>query len=405
MTTITREQARRLQEAALFTAANRNRSFTNMLTEQAPKTAMKDKKGNKQSSPGAPIVQVTDLKKTKGDTVDMQIVHKLSKRPTMGDERIAGRGESLDFTEFSLRIDQGRHQVDAGGKMSQQRTTHNIKSSARTLLGTYYNDLKDQLATVHMAGARGDFMSDDIIVPLTSHDEFEGILVNDILPPTYDRHFFGGDATTFEALDQADVFSMGVVTDLSLFLDEMAHPLQPIKFADDKLAGDEPFFILNVTPRQWYDFEQTSSYKDWQQLMATAMKRKSDFSHQVFKGDCVMKGNILVRKYMGMPIRFHQDSTVDISKNNADADVMQVTAGTTIDRAMLIGAQAIADAWGSTSQGSQFSVHTEKTDSGNRDEVTIAWMNGIKKIRFKDKTGRLNDHGVIAVDTAVSLGQ
>lgn len=404
MTTITREQARRLQEAALFTAANRNRSFTNMLTEQAPKAAKGDMKGNKQTSPGAPIVQVTDLKKTKGDTVDMQIVHKLSKRPTMGDQRIAGRGESLDFTEFELRIDQGRHQVDAGGKMSQQRTAHNLMSTARTLLGTYYNDLKDQLATVHMAGARGDFISDDIIVPLAGHDEFGSMLVNDVLPPTHDRHFFGGDATTFESLDQADVFGMGVVTDLSLFLDEMAHPLQPIKFADDKLAGDEPFFILNVTPRQWYDFEQTSSYKDWQQLMAAAMKRKGDFNHPVFRGDCVMKGNILVRKYMGMPIRFNQGSTVDISQNNARATVTAVTANTTVDRAMLIGAQALADAWGSTDKGSQFSMHTEKTDSGNRDEITIGWMNGLKKIRFADKAGRVNDHGVIAVDTAVTTG-
>ncbi|MFL7024262.1 N4-gp56 family major capsid protein [Enterovibrio norvegicus] len=404
MTTITREQARRLQEAALFTAANRNRSFTNMLTEQAPKAAKGDMKGNKQTSPGAPIVQVTDLKKTKGDTVDMQIVHKLTKRPTMGDQRIAGRGESLDFTEFELSIDQGRHQVDAGGKMSKQRTAHNLMSTSRTLLGTYYNDLKDQLATIHMAGARGDFIADDTIVPLAAHAEYAGMLVNDVLPPTYDRHFFGGDATTFETLDQADVFSMSVVDSLSLFLDEMAHPIQPIRFNEDKLAGDEPFYILNVTPRQWNDFKQTSSYKDWQQLAATAMKRKGDFSHQVFRGECVMHENILVRKYMGMPIRFNTGSTVSISGNSNDAPVSQVTAGTTIDRAMLIGAQAIADAWGSTSKGSQFSVHTEKTDSGNRDEVTIAWMNGLKKIRFADKNGRMNDHGVVAVDTAISMG-
>ncbi|OEE65856.1 N4-gp56 family major capsid protein [Enterovibrio norvegicus FF-33] len=404
MTTITREQARRLQEAALFTAANRNRSFTNMLTEQAPKAAKGDMKGNKQTSSGAPIVQVTDLKKTKGDTVDMQIVHKLTKRPTMGDQRIAGRGESLDFTAFELSIDQGRHQVDAGGKMSKQRTAHNLMSTSRTLLGTYYNDLKDQLATVHMAGARGDFIADDTIVPLSAHEEYAGMLVNDVLPPTYDRHFFGGDATTFETLDQADVFSMSVVDSLSLFLDEMDHPIQPIRFNEDKLAGDEPFFILNITPRQWNDFKQTSSYKDWQQLAATAMKRKGDFSHQVFRGDCVMHENILVRKYLGMPIRFNTGSTVNVAGNDNEATVRQVTASTSIDRAMLIGAQALADAWGSTSKGSQFSVHTEKTDSGNRDEVTIAWMNGLKKIRFKDKNGRMNDHGVVAVDTAISMG-
>lgn len=404
MTTITKAQAKRLQEVALFTAANRNRSMTNMLTDAAPQKAQGDKKGNKQSSPGAPIVTVNDLTKTAGDTVDMQIVHKLSKRPTMGDKRIAGNGESLDFTSFELSIDQGRHQVDAGGKMSQQRTGHNLMSTARTLLGTYFNDVKDQLATVHMAGARGDYIQDDIIVPLKNHPVFGETLVNPVMPPTYDRHFFGGDATDFEQLDQADVFGMETVDNISLFIDEMAHPLQPIRFKDDKLAGDEPFFILNVTPRQWHDFKRTSSYKDWQQLMANAMKRRSSFDHQAFRGECVMHGNILVRQYKGMPIRFNPGSTVDVSKNDNKATVKQVEAGTTIDRAMLIGAQALADAWGKTKNGSQFSIHTEKTDAGNRDEVTIGWMNGLKKVRFADKSGRLNDHGVIALDTAVSTG-
>lgn len=51
----------------------------------------------------------------------MQIVHGLTKKPTMGDRRIAGRGESLEFADFSLKINQGRHQVDSGGKMTQQR--------------------------------------------------------------------------------------------------------------------------------------------------------------------------------------------------------------------------------------------------------------------------------------------
>lgn len=112
MTTITKEQARKIQQVALYTASLRHRSFVNMLTEASPKRAKGDKKKReRQTSPHAPIVRVTDLSKSAGDTVDMQIVHNLSKRPTMGDRKIAGRGESLDFTSFELSINQGRHQV------------------------------------------------------------------------------------------------------------------------------------------------------------------------------------------------------------------------------------------------------------------------------------------------------
>lgn len=403
MTTITKEQARKIQQVALYTASLRHRSFVNMLTEASPKRAKGDKKKReRQTSPHAPIVRVTDLSKSAGDTVDMQIVHNLSKRPTMGDRKIAGRGESLDFTSFELSINQGRHQVDAGGKMSQQRTVHDLRQTARTLLGPYFNNLQDQVATFQFAGARGDYLHDDVIVPLEGHDEFQEIMVNDLMPPTYDRHFFGGDATAFELLDQADQFSLGTVDNLCLYLEEMAHPLQPIRYHGDELSGDEPFYLLMVTPRQWHDWKQTTTYKDWQQLAANALNRARNFKHPVFSGECAMRGNILVRKYKGIPVRFNAGSRVKVSDNTDHASVSDKVAGTTIDRGMLIGGQAVATAWGKTQHGSQFSIHEEKVDAGNRTEITIGWMNGLKKIRFADKQGRVNDHGVIALDTAVS---
>ena len=169
MTQVTSAQANKILQAALFTEANRARSFANMMTEAAPKEAQPEGSKN-QTSHTAPIVKVTDLQKTAGDEVDMQIFHQLNGRPTMGDKKLSGRLENLSQASFSLKINQGRHGVDAGGKMSQQRTKHNLKKTARTLLsGGYYNKLNDQLTTVHLAGARGSMASTDIIVPLASH--------------------------------------------------------------------------------------------------------------------------------------------------------------------------------------------------------------------------------------------
>ncbi|HAK7696206.1 TPA: DUF4043 family protein [Salmonella enterica] len=42
---------------------------------------------------------------------------------------------------------------------------------------------------------------------------------------------------------------------------------------------------------------------------------------------------------------------------------------------------------------------TKQTSAG----APVVRINGLKKIRFEDKTGRMQDHGVIAVDTAVRL--
>ncbi len=402
MTTVASSAANKILQAALFTEANRAKSFANMFTDAAPKEAQPDNAAN-QTSHTAPIVKVTDLSKEAGDEVEMQIFHQLNGRPTMGDKKIAGRLENLSQASFSLKINQGRHGVDAGGKMSQQRTKHNLKKTARTLLGgSYYNKLNDQLTTVHLAGARGSMTSTDIIVPLASDSEFAEILVNDVLPPTYDRQFFGGDATSFAGLDSADLFALSCVDDLSLYLSEMAAPIAPVKFASDEAADEEPFYVLNVTPRQWNDWYTSSSAKDWQAMLANASNRGKGFSHPLFRGQCAMWRNILVRQYSGMPIRFYTGDTVTISQNVDAATTTQVTAGTNIDRAILLGGQALAMAYGAQNGGS-FNYHEEPADHGNSTEISVSWINGMKKIRFADRNGRINDLGCMVLDTAITL--
>lgn len=404
MTTITSAQANKLMQAALFTEANRAYSFVNVLTDtQAAPTQVETNGAMRKetSAPGAPVVRITDLNSNKGDEVDMQIVHDLHKRPTMGDKKIEGRGEDMSFGSFKLKINQGRHIVDAGGKMSQQRYKHDLKRTAKALLGPYFNRLQDQIATVHLAGARGDFYSpDDTIVPLASHGEFAEIMVNEVLPPSYSRHFFSGDATSVENIDSSDLFTLESIDDIALFLQEMSHPLQPIKMTGDVMMNDSPYYVLYVTPRQWNDFYTSTSGKDWQNIMTQAIQRSKGFDHPLFKGEMAMWRNILVRTYAGMPIRFNQGSTVTVS--NQDGSTRQVTAGTTIDRAILVGGQALASAYGNNGMGGFFGYHEELTDHDNSTEISIRWINGLKKIQFSQPNGTTVDHGVMVIDSAVS---
>lgn len=402
MTAVTSAQANKILQAALFTESNKVKSFANMLSDEAPKEARPDNAKN-QTSHTAPIVRVTDLSKEKGDEVDMQLFHQLTGRPTMGDTKLKGRLEDLSQASFSVKINQGRHGVDAGGKMSQQRTKHDLKKTARTLLGSaYYPQLTDQLTTVHLAGARGSANGEGIIVPLANDPEFSDILVNPVLPPTYDRHFFGGDATSLATIDSADKFSLTCVDNMSLILAELAHPISPIKFSGDEIADEEPWYLLNVTPRQWNDWYTSTAGKDWQTMTANAMNRSKGFNHQLFKGQCAMWRNILVRQYGGMPIRFYTGDSVTISNNDNAATTTTATAGTNIDRAILLGGQAMAMAYGAQNGGT-FNYHEEKEDHENTTEISISWVNGMKKIRFANRNGRVNDLGVMVLDTAITL--
>ncbi|EJC4648292.1 DUF4043 family protein, partial [Salmonella enterica] len=175
-----------------------------------------------------------------------------------------------------------------------------------------------------------------------------------------------------------------------------------VRLKGDELYGEDPYYVLYVTPRQWNDWYTSTSGKDWNQMMVRAVNRSKGFNHPLFKGECAMWRNILVRKYAGMPIRFYTGSKVQVSNNDLAATTQQIEVKTNIDRAMLLGAQALANAYGQRN-GGHFNLVQKKTDMDNRTEIAIDWINGLKKIRFEDKTGRMQDHGVIAVDTAVRL--
>src|SRR5574343_886262 len=288
--------------------------------------------------------------------------------------------------------------------MSQQRTKHDLRATARTLLSDgWYGRYLDQVGMVHLAGARGDYTASDIIVPLASDEEFAQLMINGVNAPSYGRHFFGGDATSFSSIDAADKFTLGCVDDMALSLAEMVNPLQPVRFQKDPTDG-EPLYLLMVTPRQWNDFYTSTSTDDWKLMVANSVERSKGWDHPLFRGEKAMWRNILIRPYRGMPIRFNQGSTVNVcAANSTDGAETQDTAGTMIDRAVLLGAQALANAFGSGVEGGQFFMSEEKTDHGNSTEIVIGWMGGLKKIRFTQKDGYVQDHGCMVLDTAVSL--
>lgn len=406
-TQITGAQAVKLFNGALFSESVRRPSMVNMLTGSKPTNAQNEKKMRGQTEPGAPIVRVTDLSSSAGDEVTVDILHQPNMLPVMGDRKLAGRMGSMSWGEDTIKIDQSRAGMDSGGRMSQQRTNHQLKMLAKQLLGSsWFHRLEDQRCLVAMAGARGN-LAGDWIVPVASHAEFAEIMVNPVTPPTWDRHFYGGDATGIDNIDSADIFSLGDVDNARLRLDEMEFPLQGISYEGDKTGSDDPFHLMMVTPRQMYDFTTSTSGKDLNTMKTEALARTKNFDHSVFRGDCFMWKNILVKKCT-RSIGFVAGTDVAVSTNTAVAQTTTLTTGVNVHRALLLGAQAMACAMGnvqdSESEGgkSYFKYHKEVTDHGNVSEHSLWFVNGNKKLRFKGTDGRVNDHGVMAIDTAVS---
>jgi N4-gp56 family major capsid protein len=412
--------ARKLFSVALFAQTQKQPGFTRTLTGPAPSTGDAINKLKAQTSKDMPVVRITDLSKTAGDKVSVDVFGTIGGKPIVGDADAEGTGVALTNASMDIRIDLLTKVVDAGGKMSQKRTVHDLRNIAMANLTSYFARLDDQTTLVHLAGARGTEMNEDWVVPLASDGDFGAIMVNDVVAPSYGNHFLidNGGASLAEpsvanigAIASTDVLTLESIDNMRTMLDEMAFPLQPVKIADDPAAADEPMWVLYVTPRQYSHLLKATS-NDIRSFQQNAWNRASYGSkHPLFKGEVGMWNGILVKK-LNRAIRFGTGSSMNhvVAANKATAAETTTALPATIDathaldRAILLGAQALGNCYGKN-KGSDY--HFDWLENpynfGRALEVGGDCMGGKAKLRFNLGGTHVKDHGVMCFDSVVSL--
>lgn len=388
--------ARKLFSVAVFAATQRKPSLMKNITGPAPKQSDAERKLKGQTSPDFPVVRITDLSKSAGETVSVDLFNIIKGKPVMGDQKLSGKMMPLTFSSMDIRIDQCRGGVDTGGRMAQQRTVHQLRQIAAANLAGWNARLEDQLCLVHLAGARGDDTGADWVVPLSTDPDFSDILVNSVQAPTYNRMMYANGKTALSSLTTSDTLQLGDVDRLRAILDELVFPMQPIRIPGDEATDENPLFLLLVSSRQWHYLQTNTTGTVWRTFLQNAHARSNGFNHPLFKGEPGLWNGILIKK-MSRAIRFNAGSSVQV--NNSSNVESAVTASVATDRALLLGAQALGNVYGRHAKSDYYySWHEEETDHGNTLEVSTAMMMGKAKIRF-DVDGDLTDHGVYAIDS------
>lgn len=422
--------ARKLFGVALFAITQRANGLMKNMTGAAPKQADSEKKLKGQSSPDMPVVRVTDLSKTQGDQVTMELFNVIGGKVLVGDVNAEGKGEKLSWSSLTSRIDLLTKVVDAGGKMSQQRTVHQLRGLAMANLVGYFPRLEDQQTLVHLAGCRGDQTGVDWVVPqqfvtgtTTAADaDYADIMVNPVLAPTYNRHFVvnaGGltqGGAQLGSIASTDVLKLTHLDLLRQIIDDSEVPLQPVRIEDDPAAADEPMWVLLLPPRAYsqllQDATANNNIRAFQQM---AWNRASYGSkHPLFRGEVGMWNGILVKK-ITRSIRLLAASSCKIitlanrySATETNQAVAAIGATKAVERGLLLGAQALANVYGRNQGSDHFASYNERLYNFERNyEAMGEVMNGKAKVRFSIPDGAGNteptDLGVLVVDSVVSL--
>lgn len=391
----------KLFSVATFAEAQRARTFRNSLIGPAPTEAQANVKLSNQTSASYPFVRVTDLAKGQGELVSIDLFNVIKGKPTIGDRKLTGRLMSLTSSSMDVKVDQCRGGVDTGGRMTQHRTVHNLRTIAKSNLVGWNARLEDQLSLVHVSGSRGFQDDEDWVIPLAADSEFAEIVVNTVNPPTFARRVLAGGGDTATDIGTSDHLALEDIDRMRAIIDDQAFPLQPVMLEDDPAAQDEPLYVMYMSTRQWHFLQTNTAGPTWRTFLQNAWNRASSFTgkkkHPLFAGTPGMWNGILLRKSR-RAIRFNaSDVVVEIDSAGA---TQNVTTNEPIDRAVLLGAQALCCAYGKHGgSGYHYAWHEELTDHGNVLEISTAMVYGCAKIQFTGSDGVLNDHGVMVLDS------
>lgn len=407
------------QAAGLFAMHMQRNTTLNKLSGKMPQgTAGAETTLRKQSTQHMPIVRCTDLAKNTGDEVTFHLLNPMGGRPIMGSAYAEGRGIGMSLSEDRLRVNQARFAIDLGNTMTSIRSPVDFRNLGRPVAQNLMDRYTDQSLLVHMAGARGYHDNIEWVVPTANDPKFAEIMVNSVKAPTKNRHYIAsGDAIQLFTVNAGeldmtttDVLGMDTVDSIRTVMEQIPLPPPCVMFEGDKMASDSPIRVLLVSPAQYSSFSTDPNFRSMQ---ASAMARATQAGqHPLFMGEAGLWNGILIVK-MPKPIRFYAGDDIKYcasSTSEAESScVVPAGFGTNfaVDRAILLGGQAVAEAFASSGKsGIPFFWSEKELDHGDKMELLIGAIRGVSKIRYEVDTGsgkEFTDYGVTVIDTAVPI--
>lgn len=314
-----------------------------------------------------PLTLITDLEKAAGDSITYDLVMRLAGEGVEGDNTLKGNEEKLVLYTDTLLIDQLRHGVDTGGKMTKKRTVHNLRNVARERLAGWWAEIYDENIFAYLSGARG------VDTTWTLGTAWTGRAGNSFTVPDSDHQMFAGKKTK-ATITSSDISTLAEIDRFVAQAETLDPMIQPVEVEGGK------HFIHLIHPWQKYDIRTNTTTGQWldiQKAAATAQGSKNP----IFQGAVGIYNDVVIQVHRKV-VRFSDyGSTLD-----------QLAA-----RSLFLGGQSGAIAFGSPGEGLRHSWHEELEDRGNVLVVDAGAIFGVTECTFNEKR-----FGMIALDSFIA---
>lgn len=308
-----------------------------------------------------------DFKKGPGDRVRCILRMQLTGAGVSGDNVLESREETLLTYTDDLLIDQLRHAVISGGKMSEQRIPFEVREESRMGLQDWFADRIDTWFMNQLSGN-------------TAETDLKKLGLNAAITPSSGNWIFGSidsspTAESSISANSSQIFSLAMIDKAVLKAKTLTPAIRPLKTGRQNVN-----YVMFITPEQHYDMRRNSASNEWADIQKAVIQGGKDDSALITGALGIYNGVLLHESF-----RLPRITTADGANKGG--------------RAVLCGAQAAVVGFGREGGPERFTWTEELFDYQNRLGVSAGLIGGLKKTVYNNA-----DFATVVVSTSHSTG-
>ncbi len=308
------------------------------------------------------IIQLkSETSKGAGDQVTFALMKKLTQDGITENQTAQGNGESLSLYSDAILINELLFNVgipNKGRSIDAQRTLLDLRGAARRGLKTLWGERMSIWFFNQVCGytVQTDlrYTGNNAVIAPTSTRR----IVADALGPTVN--------TVDENIVAGDTFNLNYVDYARELAETVSSPVHPINIPG--MAGGDDImglkYVMYLHPYQVTDLRTSTSTGQWLDIQKAAMQGGKISNNPIYTDAIGEYNNVILRKSPHVTQGVRSDTGAAI---------------TTVRRAVLVGGQAAAMAFGQDMSDGDFNWNEELFDHKRKMEVSVMSIAGLKK--------------------------